>query len=637
MITGAEAGRLLRSYKRWWWVSVLAVALAAGTAFVTSLRDVRYYVATATLVVGNSFESTLPDERQISLSSALARFYGELAGRKPILESVVTQLQLPFSWDVISQYMLSTSVNSSASLLEITVTDSNPQRAAAIANAIGDQLIRYSPASPDKIQSERVAVEQQIADSTAKIRDLEQQIAAANDERNRVTAASDLTEINNRITQLNLSLQQEQEAYRSLLSLKNNSIVNSLAFFEQAAVPTTPLPSRRTTTVAIAGIAGLLLSLLAIYILDRLDTRVRTSRDVEDRFALATLGDVPIGPPIITAKGEYAQRRQRAIHDTHTQILLATSEIKLRTLLVSSPEASEHRSVLSFDLAHLFASSGYRVLLVDADLANPTLTRMVAPAIIQPWTHIPNDTNNELWVHLRQTAIPNLTLLPGRIDGIPGLPTLVPSLRWGEIVEQLRGVADVVIFDGPSALTGADAALIAPHVDAVALALLPATDSRDSIEATRKRMLHNPKTRLIGAVTMTAEKSQIKGAIEMKFDSMLALPAGDPPPPEADQIPAPKAAGPVITPAPFVEQRDEAGDDDLSVIDITVTDPPADPQPRAEWDRIEVIDAEPVAEPVRQHGSANGTHHTADTAKKSDAANGSRAAQGRRRARAKVD
>ncbi len=178
-----------------------------------------------------------PDQNQLSIGSALARYYGELARREPILKPVQEGLQLPFPWQVVSDRMLATSVVPSANLLEIYITDSNPERAAWTANAIGEQLITFSPTSPEKIQAEQQAVDQQLQASDAKINDLQQQIADLTEQQSQATSASDLAELNQKLTQLGNSLAQEQSSYKSLLNYKSNSVVNSLGFFERAVPP----------------------------------------------------------------------------------------------------------------------------------------------------------------------------------------------------------------------------------------------------------------------------------------------------------------------------------------------------------------------------------------------------------------
>jgi Mrp family chromosome partitioning ATPase len=412
-------------------------------------------------------------------------------------------LQLPFAWEIISDRMLTTNVVPSANLLEIYVTDSNPERAAVIANAIGEQLIKFSPNAPDKIQAEKAAVDQQIQESQKKSKDIQDKINELTTQQQSATSASDLAEINQKLALLQSNLDQEQASYKSLLNYKNSSIVNSLDFFERAVPPNEPLPSKRKVIVGFAGLAGLMLAFLAIFVIERLDERWRGPRDVQDNFDIDDLGTIPIGPPLLVAPEPFVQERLHAARDVQTNILLTGAEQNTRILMITSPQPSESRTSLTIDLADLFGRSGHRVLIVDADFSSSLLTRMLAQTgAAHAWTVMTSNEYNDLWAHLRPTPLTNVALLPGR-GYSAGAPAMIPSLRWQELVERLLSTADVIIFDGPAALTGPDAALLAPHVDGVVLTLDPAIDNREDIAKSKTRLLRQKGARLLGAVTFT--------------------------------------------------------------------------------------------------------------------------------------
>jgi Mrp family chromosome partitioning ATPase/capsular polysaccharide biosynthesis protein len=545
MITFDEVTRMLRALLRWWWVIVLAVALSSGTAFYFSRRETRYYVARSTLMIGNAFESKLPEEGQLAIGSSLARFYMELARRERILQPVAENLKLPFPWEVIGDGMLRMQVVSSANLLEIYVTDSNPERAAAIANAIGEQLISYSPTSPDKVASERQAVDLQLKDADARIKQIKQRIAEETQRQQQVSSALDLAQSNNTLDQLNTSLAQEQKTFNSLLFYQNNSVVNSLDFFEHATPPTFAEPSKRKVVIGVAGMAGLLIALAAVFVLDRLAYGWRSGRDVEVRFSMDDLGSLPIGPPMLVAPATFVEERFQATRNAQTNILLAAAEQGMRTLMISSPQPSESRAGFSIDLADLFARSGHRVLIVDADFTSSTLTGMLAAqGTAQNWAVTSGDNQQiDIWAHLRPTPISNVALLPGRA-GMPGTPAMIPSLRWRELVQHLLGVADVIIFDGPAALSGPDAALLAPHVDGVVLTLDPAVDKRDDVANSKARLLRQNGSRLLGALTFKPA-ARSGGSILRQLRGQ-----------KLPQLLAAGAPAPLVTPAPSVAQDD---------------------------------------------------------------------------------
>lgn len=500
MITWAEIVGLLRIVWRWIWVVILAVVLSAGAALILSQYEQRLYVARATLSIGNAFESARPAQDAVQVSAALGNFYAELARRERVLLPVQQNLQLNFPWQIIVDDMLSINVSPNTGLLEIYITDTSPERAAAIANAIGEQLITYSPTSPEKIEAERQVIETQLKESDQRISDLQQRINTVNTQIQRATSASDLNELNARLTELQLSLGKEQDRYNSLLNTKSSSALNSLRFFELATPPGQPLPSKRLITILVAMVAGLLLSLAAIFLLDRLDTRWRGSDDTQTRFSLRSLGDLPKSPPIMSLLTEQASSRHDAVRTIQSNILLAASERGITTLMLTSPKPTIDRTSLAIDLADLFARTGQRVLLVDADPISAELTRRLHTLdTTQSWNRS-GQKNEQMWVHFVATSLSNVALLPASASN-HGQPAMLSAARWRELSEMLTGLADIIIFDGPSTLVGPDAALLAGYVDGTILTLDPSVDSRDDVATSKERLIHLPNAHLLGAVT----------------------------------------------------------------------------------------------------------------------------------------
>lgn len=499
MLTWSDIWSYVRIILRWWWVSLLAAVITAGVAFVFALRQPDYYVSRTTLQVGDTLAAT-PDPQAFGLSATVAGFYAEMARREVILAPVVEKLGLPFPWQVISTYMLATNVNRQASLLDITITDTNPQRAAAIADAIAHELVRFSPNSPENVAAQRNLLNEQIARSQAEIDQLDRQIAQTREMLAQATSATDLREARNRLQELELARDTAQNAYAQLLRLQNTSLVNSLSIFESAKVPTAPLPNKRNLTVAFAGLAGLFLGMMASFMLEKIDTRWRNHNDLRSRFGLNFLGVVPGKHPSISLSDEEARIRFNAVKETHTQIVLAGLSRNARTLMVSGPRPSNERSALAVDLAHCYTLSGYRVLLVDAETERAILSEFFADpnAVLQP---ISIDGEAQVWSSLRVTPIKNVLLLARNTDD-QGRP-LPPSQPWPALIDGLQRAADILIFDGPSTLSSVEAALLAPMVDGVVLALKPVEDSSRDVQQSLKRLTLKHADSVLGAVMLT--------------------------------------------------------------------------------------------------------------------------------------
>jgi Mrp family chromosome partitioning ATPase/capsular polysaccharide biosynthesis protein len=513
MLTWQELWAFARTLLRWWPLLIVAALLSAGTAFILTRNQPDYYRARASLMVGNNFEVSAPDRFAVEVSNSLARYYEVLVRREAIMRPAAEQLQLSFDWRLLDR-MLYTEINPQANLLEIVITDSNAERAAAIANALGDQLITYSPNAPEKVAAQRAEIERQLRDAQAAIEETDRRLSELRERQSQLNAAIDLRENQEQIDELEKARQRYEATYASLLNLQGDADINTLSFFERASPPEAALPEKTLMIIGGAGLAGLLVACVAVFILEALDDRWRPGSGQRQHLGIRNLGGVYY-------PGIYVDRpasHEQAVRETHTELMLAANGRPPRLLLVSSPEPSAERSEYAIDLAGVYGQAGHRVLLVDAELAQPQASRIIsertngngAPQTtmaIEPWlSHsarrpIPRD----LWVRLRPTHLSNVVLLPGRTP-TDGQPVLVPLLHWPELIEHLRDAADVIIFDGPSTLTGADAALLAPLVDGVVLVLSAANTTRAQIEETKARLLHSPEARLLGAVTVTTAR-----------------------------------------------------------------------------------------------------------------------------------
>jgi Mrp family chromosome partitioning ATPase len=81
---------------------------------------------------------------------------------------------------------------------------------------------------------------------------------------------------------------------------------------------------------------------------------------------------------------------------------------------------------------------------------------------------------------------------------------LLASQKIGDVVAQLAGLADIVIFDAPPIVTVNDASLLASNVDGVLLVVRSGGAKRDHVKAAKDR-IEKVNARLVGAVLTNAQ------------------------------------------------------------------------------------------------------------------------------------
>jgi hypothetical protein len=89
-------------------------------------------------MIGQAIMDPNPDRNEFQLGLQLAENYAEIANRDPIRIATMEALGLP----ILPPYI----VTPTSQFLEISVTDSIPERAQAVANELARQLILLGPA-----------------------------------------------------------------------------------------------------------------------------------------------------------------------------------------------------------------------------------------------------------------------------------------------------------------------------------------------------------------------------------------------------------------------------------------------------------------------------------------------------------
>ena len=197
----------------------------------------------------------------------------------------------------------------------------------------------------------------------------------------------------------------------------------------------------------------------------RLDDKMRTSR----RISMDVEGMRKAGIVTAEAEGSLIAEEFRLIK---RPLLLkafdkATTATKNGNLImVSSSAANEGKTFCSINLAMSIAlERDLTVLLVDADLAKPAVTRVLGFEAEKGLVDILNDEALDLSDVLVRTDLDNLTILPA--GSSHHLATeLLASERMERLVEDIaqRYSDRVIIFDSPPALVSSIPSVLALHV-----------------------------------------------------------------------------------------------------------------------------------------------------------------------------
>jgi capsular exopolysaccharide synthesis family protein len=488
---------------KWLWLIALATAVAAGSTYLATRDQAPIYRTKATVMVGQVISDPDPTNVDFYTGQQLARTYADLVKREPVMQATVDALGLTMGWQSLAG-RTSVQVVEGTQLLEISVTDTDPTRAQALANEIANQLILESPTSLSEeeqrrqafLEAQAVDLENKIAAAQAQIGDLEDELADA-------TSARQMQDLRGQITTLQAQIQTWQSTYIQLMALLNDSEINYLSVVEPAVLPAAPLASTARRDIMLAAAIGLVLAVGAAFLIEYLDDTIKTPEDIARATELTTLGG------IARIEGNRYPDKLIAVHHPlspiveayrvlRTNLQFSSVDKSLRTLMVTSPAPTEGKSVTLANLAVVMAQSGLRVIIADTDMRRPVQHRIfslsnshgVSDAILHP--------NPGAAEHLLETGVGNLWLLPsGHIP--PNPAELLGSGRMAAVIEELKGYADVVLFDAPPTLVVADAVILGSKVDGV-LMVTDAGSTRRHAATKAVEELRRVKANLLGVV-----------------------------------------------------------------------------------------------------------------------------------------
>jgi succinoglycan biosynthesis transport protein ExoP len=466
-----ELQRYVAVVWRWLWLIVLATGVAAGSTYLATRDQPPVYRTTATVMIGQLIQDPNPSSMDFYAGRQLASTYADLVKREPVMQATADALGLTTPWQSLAGEVDVTIVEGTQ-LIEIGVTDTNPQRAQAIANEAARQLILQSPTNLSQEEEQRRAfMGVQVDDLEGKIEAAQTQVAELEKELAAATSARQMQDLQGQMGSLQNQIQSWRNTYVQLVALLNTGEINYLSIVEPAPVPSAPVGPNIWRNVMLAGAVGLVLAVGAAFLIEYLDDTIKTPDDVSRATELSTLGAIARIDGAAYADKLVAVRHPfspivEAYRVLRTNLQFSSVDKPARTLMVTSPGPTEGKSVTLANLAVVMAQSGLKVIVVDTDLRRPVQHKIfglsnshgVSDAIAHP--------NPGAAEHLLETGVENLWLLPS--GHIPPNPSeLLGSERMVAVVEELKEHADIVLFDAPPALVVADAAILSSKVDGV--------------------------------------------------------------------------------------------------------------------------------------------------------------------------
>jgi polysaccharide biosynthesis transport protein len=458
---------------KWWWLILAAVLIASAASFVAALVTPRTYQSHTTLMVGQALQNPNPNQSDFYTGQALAQSYADLVRREPILHAALQALGLGWDWTEL-QNMVTSRVVANTQLLEISVLDTDPQRAKYLVDEVVRQLIMQSPAGLDvKGEANRQFMQQQVEDLKANITKSQSEILELDSVIAGATSARQIQDARSRQSELQSQISTWRATYAQLMTNLQQGTTNFLSVVESASVPTTSVSTGLAGNVLLAAVIGFVLAASAAFVLEYLDDTIKTSTDVRTLLGLAPLGSVaPIESEQLSDQlvvlNHPRSPQAEAYRGLRTNLQYSSIDRPLRSLLVTSANPQEGKSITAVNLAIAFAQSGQRVILVDADMRRPFQHKLLSLSNNAGLTNVLLDSDERISDVLQSVAVENLRVMPS--GPLPPNPSeMLGSTRMEHLIESLQRESDIVIFDSPPVLAVTDSIVLGARVDGVLL------------------------------------------------------------------------------------------------------------------------------------------------------------------------
>ena len=384
----------------------------------------------------------------------------------------------------------------------------------ALSDRYGDRhpdMVRVTTAlqaAEARLQSELGKTVEAVRNDYLAARSQEEGLAAALEAQKR--QALDLNRTQIAFGSLERDVQSDRQVLESLLQQAKETGLqaaigsSNIRIVEPAVVPAVPVRPQRLRLLALTVFGAALLSLGLVFMLEYMDTRVKSPEEVRTYLGVSCLGIVPaVEAKVLDSQAPLVGSHSspdfsEALRRIRTSLLGFSMRDGSRTIAVTSTSPQEGKTVLASNLAVVLAQAGRKVLLIDADMRRPKVHEVFElpqqPGLSGLLVHPSSDATGLI----RRGAVEGLDILtagaappnPAELLALPAFPALI---------ERLSARYEHVIIDCPPVMAVTDASLIANEVSGVVFVIGADATTRGAAKTALDELQHG-RNNVLGAI-----------------------------------------------------------------------------------------------------------------------------------------
>lgn len=322
-----------------------------------------------------------------------------------------------------------------------------------------------------------------------------------------------LDDVNTRIADLERRDKQSSNLYGKLVRNRDSldalqTLGTSNATVVRSASGAVQVQPRTVRNAVLGVLLGIGLGVALVFLFERLDRRLRDSEEVEDIFERPVLAVVPETSHLSEGDQRVAaalsSREAEAFRMLRANLRYFNVDRQIKSVLVTSASPGDGKSTVAWHLAAAAAAAGDKVLLVEADLRNPSfrvqhgLSSSPGLTTVLTGQADPDDLLHEVPVGsaIEGGDVPTMYVLTA--GPLPPNPTdLMESDAMRSLLRDAE--ADLVVVDTPPTSVVSDAIPLLREVSGVIVVVRLEKNTRESTSHLRDQ-LHNLGARTLGIV-----------------------------------------------------------------------------------------------------------------------------------------
>jgi succinoglycan biosynthesis transport protein ExoP len=312
------------------------------------------------------------------------------------------------------------------------------------------------------------------------------------------------------LAQLERQKKANEEIYTMLLGkLEESKIAEAMQIsqariIDYAITPEYPVGPKVKQNSLLGFLLGLILGLGGAFLIEYLDTSLKSAREVEDLTGISVLASIPVVRDKNTTQIPTIREPHSDIAEAYrilrTNLSFSAAARPIKVILVTSTLPQEGKTTTCINLGITLAQQGHRTIMLDCDFRRP-MFHVYFKDFVPDNQHGLSDVLIDK-LKLKEAIVKNsfgelFFMTSGTIPTNPA--ELLGSVKMHKILDELRNEYDFVLIDAPPALGIADARVLGKICDGIVVVVMANKTNRDDLIEVKEE-LERAGEKLVGFV-----------------------------------------------------------------------------------------------------------------------------------------